>query len=68
MKVEMMNHTGFVVSNMVRSLAFYRDLLGEEQLGPVLLLRRFQIAPGVPGFQHVGIGVYSLKLGVRCHA
>ena len=30
MKVEWMNHTGFVVSNMDRSLAFYRDLLGLE--------------------------------------
>ena len=30
MKVEWMNHTGFVVSNMDRSLAFYRDLLGAE--------------------------------------
>ncbi len=28
MKVEWMNHTGFVVSDMERALAFYRDLLG----------------------------------------
>ena len=28
MKVEWMNHTGFVVADMERSLAFYRDLLG----------------------------------------
>ena len=28
MKFEWMNHTGFVVSDMERSLAFYRDLLG----------------------------------------
>ena len=28
MEVEWMNHTGFVVSDMQRSLAFYRDLLG----------------------------------------
>ena len=28
MEVEWMNHTGFVVSDMERSLAFYRDLLG----------------------------------------
>ena len=28
MKLEWMNHTGFVVSDMQRSLAFYRDLLG----------------------------------------
>ncbi len=27
MKVEWMNHTGFVVSDMERSLVFYRDLL-----------------------------------------
>ena len=28
MKVEWMNHTGFVVSDMVRALEFYRDVLG----------------------------------------
>ena len=28
MKLEWMNHTGFVVRDMERSLAFYRDLLG----------------------------------------
>lgn len=28
MKIEWMNHTGFVVSNMERSLEFYRDVLG----------------------------------------
>ena len=28
MEVEWMNHTGFVVSDMERSRAFYRDLLG----------------------------------------
>ena len=27
MEVEWMNHTGFVVSDMERSRAFYRDLL-----------------------------------------
>ncbi len=31
MKVEWMNHTGFVVSDMERSLAFYRDLLGLKE-------------------------------------
>ena len=31
MKVEWMNHTGFVVSDMERSLAFYRDLLGLQE-------------------------------------
>ena len=28
MKVKLMTHTGFVVSNLERSLEFYRDLLG----------------------------------------
>jgi catechol 2,3-dioxygenase-like lactoylglutathione lyase family enzyme len=28
MKIQWMNHTGFVVKDMDRSLAFYRDLLG----------------------------------------
>ena len=31
MEVEWMNHTGFVVSDMERSLAFYRDLLGLQE-------------------------------------
>ena len=31
MEVEWMNHTGFVVSDMERSLEFYRDLLGLKQ-------------------------------------
>ena len=31
MEVEWMNHTGFVVSNMERSLEFYEDLLGLKQ-------------------------------------
>ena len=30
MKVEWMNHTGFVVNDLERSLEFYRDLLGLE--------------------------------------
>ena len=37
MKVNWMNHTGFVVSDMERSLAFYRDLLGlQEERNAVL--------------------------------
>ncbi len=31
MKVEWMNHTGFVVSDMERSLAFYKEVLGLEE-------------------------------------
>ena len=31
MEVEWMNHTGFVVSDMGRSLEFYQDLLGLKQ-------------------------------------
>ena len=37
MKVDWMYHTGFVVSDMERSLAFYRDLLGlQEERNAVL--------------------------------
>lgn len=37
MEVEWMNHTGFVVSDMERSLEFYRDLLGlKEERNQVL--------------------------------
>ena len=31
MEVEWMNHTGFVVNDMERSLEFYQDLLGLKQ-------------------------------------
>lgn len=31
MKISWMNHTGFVVSDTERSLAFYRGLLGFEE-------------------------------------
>ena len=31
MEIEWMNHTGFVVSDMERSLEFYRDLLGLKE-------------------------------------
>ena len=31
MKVEWFNHTGFVVSDIERSLEFYRDLLGLKE-------------------------------------
>ncbi len=39
MEVQWMNHTGFVVSDMERSLAFYRDMLG-------LSIERDQILEG----------------------
>ena len=36
MKLEWMNHTGFVVSDMERSLTFYRDILGfKEELNAI---------------------------------
>ena len=36
MKLEWLNHTGFVVSDMERSLAFYRDMLGlKEEMNAV---------------------------------
>jgi catechol 2,3-dioxygenase-like lactoylglutathione lyase family enzyme len=42
-------HTGFTVSNMERSLAFYRDLLGMEVLAEFVPAEYFQRVVGFPG-------------------
>lgn len=50
MKVQWMNHTGFVVSDMERSLAFYRDVLGlREERNAVLEGEFISQMVGYPG-------------------
>ena len=66
MKVEWMNHTGFVVSDMERSLAFYRDLLG-------LRVERDDIQEGefvsqANGFPNARLHVIWLGLGDMKHS
>ena len=51
MKVEWMNHTGFVVSDMERSLDFYRDLLGLQEERNHILVQGYH-----PVFDHSLVG------------
>ncbi|HIM36922.1 MAG TPA: VOC family protein [Dehalococcoidia bacterium] len=66
MNVEWMNHTGFVVSNMERSLAFYRDQLGLE-------IERDQILEGefiseLVGYPDAKLHIVYLGLGDMKHS
>jgi len=66
MNVEWMNHTGFVVSNMKRSLAFYRDQLGLE-------IERDQILEGefiseLVGYPDAKLHIIYLGLGDMKHS
>ena len=66
MKVEWMNHTGFVVSDMDRSLAFYRDLLG-------LVEERNQVLEGefissLVGYPEARLHLVYLGLGDMKHS
>ena len=66
MNVEWMNHTGFVVSNMERSLAFYRDQLG-------LGIERDQILEGefiseLVGYPDPKLHIIYLGLGDMKHS
>ena len=66
MNVEWMNHTGFVVSNMERSLAFYRDQLGLE-------IERDQILEGefiseLVGYPDAKLHIIYLGLGDMKHS
>ena len=66
MNVEWMNHTGFVVSNMERSLAFYRDQLGLE-------IERDQILEGefiseLVGYPDAKLYIVYLGLGDMKHS
>ena len=66
MNVEWMNHTGFVVSNMERSVAFYRDQLGLE-------IERDQILEGefiseLVGYPDAKLHIIYLGLGDAKHS
>ncbi len=66
MKVEWMNHTGFVVSDMERSLAFYRDLLGLSE-------ERNQILEGefisqLVGYPNAKLHIIYLGIGDTKHS
>ena len=62
MKVEWMNHTGFVVSDMERALEFYRDVLGmREQRNMVL---EGDIVTQLTGFENAKVHV--VYLGMIC--
>ena len=66
MNVKWMNHTGFVVSNMERSLAFYRDQLGLE-------IERDQILEGefiseLVGYPDAKLHIIYLGLGDMKHS
>ena len=66
MEVQWMNHTGFVVSDMERSLAFYRDLLG-------LSVERDQILEGdfiseVVGYPEARLHIVYLGMGDLRHS
>ncbi len=66
MEVQWMNHTGFVVSDMERSLAFYRDLLG-------LSIERDQVLEGdfiseVVGYPDARLHIVYLGVGDQRHS
>ena len=66
MEVQWMNHTGFVVSDMERSLSFYRDLLG-------LSIERDQVLEGdfiseVVGYPDARLHIVYLGVGDQRHS
>ena len=66
MKVEWMNHTGFVVSDMERSLAFYRDLLGlREERNHVL---EGEFISQLVGYPDARLHIIYLGLGDMKHS
>jgi catechol 2,3-dioxygenase-like lactoylglutathione lyase family enzyme len=66
MKVEWMNHTGFVVSDMERSLAFYRDLLGLEVERNTVLEGEF--ISQLVGYPNARLHIVYLGVGDARHA
>jgi len=66
LKLEWMNHAGFVVSDMERSLAFYRDLLGlkEEMNG----IREGEAISQIVGFPNARLHIVYLGTGDLKHS
>ncbi len=66
MKLEWMNHTGFVVSDMERSLAFYRDLLGlKEETNSI---REGEFISKVVGYPNARLHIVYLGTGDLKHS
>ena len=66
MKVEWFNHTGIVVQDMEKSLAFYRDLLGlEEERNQIL---EGELADQLVGYKDARLHVIYLSNGDMRHA
>ena len=66
MKLEWMNHTGFVVSDMERSLAFYRDTLGlTEELNAI---REGDFISQVVGYPDARLHIVYLGTGDMKHS
>ena len=66
MKVEWMNHTGIVVADMERALAFYRDLLGLQEERNVIAEGEFMSR--LLGYSDVRLHVVYLGLGDMRHS
>ena len=66
MKLEWMNHTGFVVRDMDRSLAFYRDLLGLKEERNVTL--EGELISQLVGYPDARLHIVYLGTGDMRHA
>ena len=66
MEVEWMNHTGFVVNDMERSRAFYRDLLGLGEERDVILGGEF--ISQLVGYPDAGLHIVYLGPGDMRHS
>ena len=66
MKLEWMNHTGVVVSDMERSLAFYRDLLGLKE--EVNAIREGPAVSEIVGYPDARLHVVYLGTGDLKHS
>ena len=58
MKVEWMNHTGFVVSDMGRALEFYRDVLGLRVQRDLVL--EGEVVTQLTGFENAKVHIIYL--------
>ena len=65
-KLEWMNHTGFVVSDMERSLAFYRDVLGLRE--EINLIREGDAISQIVGYPNARLHVIYLGTGDLKHS
>ena len=64
--VEWLNHTGIIVSDMERSLAFYRDVLGlTEERNDVL---EGEMISQVAGFENTRLHIAYLGIGDMRHS